>query len=351
MNNFASSEVFMNQRARPLDMPRLELEPVIEIARPESLVLLENPGFKPYRYGRAHAFISLVENVRVIDTGYLVTDEGIVVHGVTSGNYESNIEGQLRDYQIQDGGELKGEYVLIWGRENFGHWLLTYTMRATLLFWAPELLGKTLLIKEGLPKRYIEWLQKMGFRYFVFGRDGVKVKTLWVPSVVTYRGHYDDQLPYVFPQSLDLMRSLILKKLQLPTLKRERIYISRAKAKWRNLENEEEVASFLEKNRIRRVFMEDLSVDEQLQLISRCELVVVHCGGGSAITMFAPKDCKIVEINVPDCVATFASRCWAHMLGQKFLRYDATPTKQTGTLPIDMDSVVDLNKLGGVLWQ
>jgi len=202
-----------------------------------------------------------------------------------------------------------------------------------------------------MPKRYIGWLQRLGFKKFAYGRDGVKVEKLWVPSVVTYRGHYDDHLPYVFPQSLDLMRLLILRGLQVPTLKRGSIYISRAKAKWRNLENEEEVASYLEKQGIRRVFMEDLSVDEQLLIVSSCKLIVIHCGGGSPITMFAPKDCKIVEINVPNCVATFASRCWAHMLGQKFLRYDATPTKQTGSLPIDMDAIVDWQKLRDVIWQ
>lgn len=330
----------------PLDLPRLGLEPVQTIAKPDLIGFVERPSGSTYYYGQAHAFIACVDNARVIGSGSLVTDDGIYVHGLSTGNYAENIQLQLQKYDsVPAGGEITGDHVLIWGGDNFGHWLITYLLRVTLLWHRSELLSKSILLSDKTPKRFIDWLRRMGFSRFRFVPDGVRVERLWVPSVVCYRGQYEDKNPFILPQSVHLLRRLVLKDLEFPHPVRERIYISRAKSKWRRFENEDALVSMLSAHGIRRVFMGELTIERQLDLISRAELIVIHAGGDSPITMFAPMDCHIVELSVPSFVGTFASRCWAHVLGQPFMRVNGEPTAKTGTLPIDWDSVISLDEV------
>lgn len=330
----------------PFDLPRLALAPVLTIAEPGAVAYVERPSNQVHAYGRAHAFIGCVEDVRVIGMGSLVAEHGIYAHGVTSGNYENNLRVQLQGYpETPDGGSLEGEHVLIWGMNNFGHWLFTYLMRATLLYYKTELMNHRLLIRDDVPKRFVEWLKRMGFTRFSYAPDGVRVEKLWVPSVVTYRGHYDDMRPYVFPQALHLLRRLILKDLAMPHPVRERIYLSRNKAAWRKVENEREVVDALAARGIRRVYLEEHTLEQQLDLISRAEVIVCAAGGGSPMTMFAPLDCRIVELSIPQFSGTFASRCWAHMLGQEFVRINGRPTRRTGPMEIDFDYIVNVKEL------
>jgi capsular polysaccharide biosynthesis protein len=338
----------------PFDLPRTDVKTKAnvyqEISKVEPLTYVDRVTQLVHKYGQANAFIGLVENCRVIGHGSLVFDDSIIVHGVSSMNYEGNVRHQLRDYEeVPDGGYLEGEYVLVWGMKNFGHWLFTYLMRTAVLYWRSELLSKPLLIKEGTPKRFVELLRRMGFDKFVYAKDGVKVERLWVPSVVTYRGHYEDMRAYVFPQAVHLMRRQVLRNLEFPHPVRERIYLSRSKSNWRRVENEDELVSFLSAFGIHRVYLDELSIDRQLDLVSRAELIVVAAGGGSPMTMFAPVDCRIIELSIPKFAGTFASICWAHILGQKFYRVNGTPTVKTGELEIDTDFIIDTEKLSECL--
>lgn len=315
-----------------------------------SLPLIERPSGLPFDYGEAHAFIGCVDNARVIGHGSIVNCNGIYVHGVTTGNYDENISYQLRSYaSVPDGGKVSGEHVLIWGSDNFGHWLITYLMRATLLWYRSDLLTKSLLLKEGTPKRFVEWLKRMGFSRFRYVPDGCEVERLWIPSVVCYRGHYEDRGAYIFPPAVHLLRRMVLKEMILPHPVRERIYLSRARSKWRRVANENEVVKVLASYGIRRVFMGELPLERQLDLISRAELVVVAAGADSPLTMFAPSDCKIVELSFAKFIGTFASRCWAHVLGQKFYRLNGEPVERTGPTPIDVDYKIDITNLSKML--
>lgn len=315
-----------------------------EIARPEELVFVERPSRLAHKYGQAHAFIAQVSNAQVIGSGSLVKDGKLIVHGLSTGNYRENIEKQLEKYRmVPDGGSLSGQYTLLWGDPNFGHWFITYLLRLSSLWYRPELKEIPLLVKQGIPARFMAWLWRMGFKAR-YAEDGVRVEKLIVPSVVCYRGHYEDKAPYVWPESAHILRESLLgdKRWRSGT---KRIYLSRSRAQWRKLVNEDEVAELLEKHGITRVFLEDMSVDEQLDLVSQCELIVVHFGAASTITMMAPVSCRIIEIAGPNIVGTFASRCWAHILGQKFTRINAKPISQTGRLVTDWDAELDVAEL------
>lgn len=317
-----------------------------------TLILAE--GTKAHKYGHAHSFLACVENAKIVGSGSLVVADKLVVHGLSTGNYRENIEMQLMKYatahgcEFPDGGYLDGEYILCWGVPNFGHWLITHVQRLTQLWHEPELTNLKLLIPEGIPRRFLNLLEIMDLDWEV-APDGVAVRKLWVPAVLTYRGHYEDKLAYIHPESVHWLRHLILDEMMFKRQPPTRLYLSRNRVAWRNLENEAVLVALLEEHGIRREYLEDYSMAQQLDMISRAELIVSHVGGASPITMFAPMTCRIVELTIPQFAGTFASRCWAHILGQPFHRIDCAPTRQTGPLGTDWDAVVPLDQVKALL--
>lgn len=344
--------------------------PFLEFVTPRPLALVEQDVFSKYtlfQYGLAHAFVGSIRNARVFGSGFLLTESGhCLLHGLTSGNYRQNLETQLKNYlvnkPVDDEMELNidesapfidEEAVLLWGSNNFGHWIFTYLHRLTQLQFVPGLLEKKLLVWEGTPKRFIDWLPKMGVteEKLVYAQDCSQVAQLWVPSVVHYRGHYTDMNVYIFPEAVHVFRHQILKEraFLIPhEEKRERIYVSRARAKWRRLINEEELVRRLTELGVRTVYLEELSVDDQIDIVSRAELIVLFAGGASPITMLAPKDVIIIELSLPGFSGIFGSRVWAQILGQRFSRVNAMPVDSVGERPnplTDRDAMVPVENV------
>lgn len=331
--------------------------PFLGISEPEPLVVLDIAQFEltgaPPRVGlstKSQTFIGYVENAQVIGDGFLVLEDGLVVNGLTHHNDMSVVCSFLAPY-VTDGcfpeplpqnGEIE-EAVLCWGSENFGHWIFTYLHRLTLLWYKPELLSKTVLVKSGTPPRFVEWLYRMGFRDIIYGGDWVKIKKLWVPSVVHYRD--EERRAHYFPEAIHAFRYLVLGDLALPHARRTRFFISRRKAKWRRVLNEEELIESLKKYDVHTVFMEDMSWEDQMMLVSRAQLIILAAGAASPITMLAPRGCKIIELDPPTFAGAFASKTWAHMLGQLFYRVRGIAAEGSHENPINQDYTIDVNEV------
>lgn len=327
------------------------------IAMPKVLPLLGSTRdrIEVHEYQQAHAYIAHLENARVFGNGFIVMDDALIAQGLTSGNYSGNLGAQLKPYikeggyAIPDGGELDGEYVLLWGNNFFGHWLFTYLMRLTLLWYRPEYKRFPILVPNTIPRRFLDWVRAMGFQHIVSAEDGVKLRKLIVPSVVTYKGGYDDQRPFLFPPAVEIMRHVLLKDLQLPRQPRERIYLSRAKDKYRNMVNEDALVKMLSAHNVKRVFMHELSLEAQLDLISRSDLIVVHIGSGSPITMFAPRDCVVIELTTEKFWGSFTNRAWAHILGQSFYRVVGEERDNRGEMKIDHDCEINVDEVEALI--
>jgi hypothetical protein len=352
------------------DYCRQRASPFLEIAKPRPLLLQERNLHGAYTTSEcrlAHAFIARVDDARVFGPGFLLTGDGrCLLHGLSHANYSKALKMQLEGYRA---GKLAGgrvplevrderpfldeEAVLLWGSANFGHWLLTYLHRLTLLSHDPRLRGLKIVVREDTPARFTEWLGRLGIAADRVVRlpDWSRVARLWVPSIPHYRGHYEDGMVYTSPDAVHLFRKAILGAQATalpPEAKRERIYVSRDKAQWRKAVNEDELTAMLAELGVRRVFLEELSVDEQIDLISRAELIVLMAGGASPITMLAPRDAAIVEACLPGFSGIFGSRLWAQIVGQGFGRVDATAVATHGPMvneATDRNAHVPVEKL------
>ncbi len=175
---------------------------------------------------------------------------------------------------------------------NYAHWILNSLMRLAVLEEAGLADEATLIVP---PKHdwYAESLGALGYsrsRYAEFGNAHWEFEHLLVPSFVAEPG-------FVRPWSARwLRRRLAVEDLEP---KGERLYISRADARWRRLVNEEEMLERLAREGFRSVLLEGLSFRAQVDLFSRVEYVVAPHGAGLTNLLFAPVRGRVVELFAP----------------------------------------------------
>ncbi len=173
--------------------------------------------------------------------------------------------------------------------ENHSHWLTAHLPK---LLLAKEL---GLLDKALLPLR-LEPAQEVSLRRAGIEPEGIP--------------RYDETRPLVVSEltviGSDRFRPELLRPVRdamapaLPKAERNRrIYISRARARFRRLLNEDEIWPMLEARGFERTFMEDLSFEEQVELMRRTEFLVAPHGAGLTNMMFCAEGTKVVEIASP----------------------------------------------------
>lgn len=133
-----------------------------------------------------------------------------------------------------------------------------------------------------------------------------------------------------------------------PSLKKdysERIYISREKASYRRIVNDEEVIGCLEKFGFRTVKLETMSVAEQAACLAAAKVVVAPHGAGLTNLVFCSPGTKVIEIfspiYVPICFWTISNLCdleHYYLIAELF-------DDQTHKYPGHKDMRVDLNSL------
>jgi capsular polysaccharide biosynthesis protein len=81
---------------------------------------------------------------------------------------------------------------------------------------------------------------------------------------------------------------------------RTRLYISREKCHYRKMKNETEVWPELEKKGFEKVFLEDLTLEQQIQKLHSADIVLGVHGAGFANILFCRPGTRIIEIQDPD---------------------------------------------------
>ena len=84
----------------------------------------------------------------------------------------------------------------------------------------------------------------------------------------------------------------------------KKIYISRAKAKNRHLVNESEVSSLLNSQGFQTIFLEEMSVLEQVAIFANAEIIIAPHGSGLTNLVFCSPNTKVIELFSPNYVRT-----------------------------------------------
>lgn len=315
---------------------------------------------KSARYGRGHAFLARLSDVCVFGDGFILTsDQQIFVHGLNHRNYHLDIDdylmssnaGVLRLDIPEITTEVSGPAVLIWGRNNFGHWMFEYLPRIAIAAREQQTRDIAYVVTDDIPDRFVDFLVGAGIRQEQIVRlpagKSVYFQDLWVPSVANYRGHYSDKLPYIWTDGMYYLRSKILgddAHHGFPTKGRgKRIYISRKSAEMRKPTNDDQVMECISQFGVEENDMNGMSFDDQIDSVRNAELIVIAAGASSPITMYAPKGCVVIEFAPDTLVGTFGTMAWAHMMGQKYQRMACKSVDETANSNylVDVDLLRD----------
>ncbi len=88
---------------------------------------------------------------------------------------------------------------------------------------------------------------------------------------------------------------------------RRRLFISRARAVVRRLENEAEIVDMLSHFGFEMIQLEGMSLQGQIDLFAQAEFVIGPHGAGFANMIFAPVDCILLELMPPGALPTYFS--------------------------------------------
>jgi tetratricopeptide (TPR) repeat protein/capsular polysaccharide biosynthesis protein len=126
----------------------------------------------------------------------------------------------------------------------------------------------------------------------------IQAQELIVPS---FPGHLD----WVSPGTIEFLRQTFLPQITLTkTSYPERIYISRARARGRQVINEQEVIDILETWDFQTFYLEEMSVREQVALFAAAKVIVAAHGSGLTNLVFSNAGTKVIELFSPHYVRT-----------------------------------------------
>jgi hypothetical protein len=178
---------------------------------------------------------------------------------------------------------------------NYYHWLTEIILRVFLI--KKELSGKTLILPPLTQKFQSQVLSLFSDANFeVVNIDPVnliKVRKVYNPSFIADYGNYH-------PESIKNFSSWIKEKVTTSItevrLNHSRIYISRKRAEFRRLLNEDELINYLLKYDFHIVELEALNFAEQVALFNNALVVVGPHGAGLTNLMFCKKRVTVIEI-------------------------------------------------------
>lgn len=125
----------------------------------------------------------------------------------------------------------------------------------------------------------------------------IQATELIVPSFPGY-------LDWVSEGTINFLRQTFLSQVSLAQSNRQKIYVSRARAKNRQLINEVEVSELLTQQGFKTVFLEEMSVLEQVAVFINAEIIVAPHGSGLTNIVFCSPNTKIVELFSPNYLRT-----------------------------------------------
>ena len=150
------------------------------------------------------------------------------------------------------------------------------------------------LVPEFMPRSFIEFLKQAQFEVKILSKRTVKVELLYIPEM---------SLPEWNSEKINKIQTFF--EILLPrnsqagsngSIPLNRIYVSRKLAVRRHMSNEDEFMPLLRKHNFRKVYLEQMTILEQVELFRTASRVIAAHGAGLTNVLFAPADARILEI-------------------------------------------------------
>lgn len=192
---------------------------------------------------------------------------------------------------------ISGIYLSVRSQDsNIYHWLIDTLVRLKCLDDIPPLKELPLIVRDPLSSFQAETLRLMGVdnKLIITNGESFFIDEIFFPSIPSP--------PCLHSESMQWLRNKFLDNLPpLNPNKRRRIYISRADSN-RQVDNESEVLRYLETVGFEKLVMSQMSISEQIDAFRAAEYVVLPHGAAGAYLLFAPNDCKVLELHSPNWI-------------------------------------------------
>jgi hypothetical protein len=319
-------------------------------------------------YGRSRVFCGRLHNVCLVGTNaaFVTDDQVLICHGITHRDYDVWYHLQR---ELVTAGEtscvldleppqtvITEECVYLGGSPNYGHFQFEYLSRLAVIANIRRCRELRLIVYDDTPERFLEFLLLAGYPRerlaFIPRGKAVKFHQIWLPSCPFYRDK--SQRAHVYPPAYHYLRWAMSAGLRFVRPgPRSRIYYTRQGAGHRRCVNEPEVRALLESRGFHVTDPAELPPREQLEMVSNAEIIVGTIGAATAMTLFAPEDCAIIEL-LPsrDIAGIYNSIGPAHWLGQPYRRIIGKRVRlgdNDRESPLYHDFEVDLEEVGRVV--
>jgi Capsular polysaccharide biosynthesis protein len=150
------------------------------------------------------------------------------------------------------------------------------------------------LVPEFMPQSFIEFLKQAKFEVKILPKRTVKVELLYIPAMDLPEWNSEKVkkiqtfIETLFPRNFQADSNC--------SIPLNRIFVSRKLAVKRHLINEDEFMPLLRKNNFRKVYLEKMSIMEQVELFRTASHVIAAHGAGLTNVLFAPAEARILEI-------------------------------------------------------
>lgn len=204
-------------------------------------------------------------------------------------------EGDRHVLQVSRVREVDEDVVLVGGSINYYHWLVDHLPRLLLAREHGVARDRRILLDAGAAGFELGALQALGLGEDqvvpVPAGEAVRVRGAWVPNLLA-----GTTVCHPAVRSL-LLAAFVAAGAPAP---RRRIYLSRADAGTRRLENEDALTELLQAHGFERMLASDLGFRQQVDLFASAEAVVAVHGAGMANTLFCPQGMHVFEIFTPE---------------------------------------------------
>lgn len=320
--------------------------------------------FKPGRtsgrsYNFKKPFVSIIEDITIAGQ-YAVaqtSDGKFVADTITYDPYNTAYESRrmckairsaiqssdpflfrsLQDRQISAKNSVKLAAVLHRPRPNYYHWMLEHVLKLRGVEQVEAMIGeKVALILPPNPPEFVkESIELLGFSdnpVIKWEQDPISVKELVVPS-----------FPEPTPGTLTWLRDTITEKVNSNNRDGQWIYISRQNtSRGRRVFNFSEIRPVLDRNNIKEIYCEDLTLKEQVRLFASVDGIIGPHGAGLTNMVYA-KDISVIElfngyVRMPYYV--LSSLC-----NHEYVSYSGKPVHEVNKKERDLDFVADPDEL------
>ncbi|MEO5351700.1 MAG: glycosyltransferase 61 family protein [Magnetococcus sp. XQGC-1] len=188
-----------------------------------------------------------------------------------------------------------GPAILLGGRgmDNYHHWMMEFLPRLWCMRFIPELRALPVIMYSPLLPFHLETLHAIGIpsEQIIILTTNTRFGTLIFPSHIAPKYSYSEHC-------ITWMRETLLPafSIQSTSPPQNFIYVSRNKAQQRRVLNEEAVIAQLQSRGFHVLYMENMSVKEQVETFNNARVVVMPHGAAGTNMVFAQPGTVLIEL-------------------------------------------------------